>query len=1435
MKKQLLLVVMAVLCLCPKPSNAQTNEQNLKNYWENRDRLRKFFVKIGPNQGESMVANIRDRTGNTMRWADGTSQLGFYIAVLATEYELLKRDGQPTQGTLNELYFAINAVKRLDKFGEYNYARKINFDGSIGEMENGWFLRDDVDSTLQQNWGRMGIYQLHSDFFNKDDPDNDQFEHFSTGNEPSLDQTICLLIGFRFVQKFVGDIYVDPLGNNTGFSLFTECKNITKRIRDRLLLNKDFAVNPYSVNNSRGFRPQNYTFTNPLYDYECGDQHDRWIFFGAYPLMTVMEAITGEQVYQTFNFKYFNTITNAETDEAMSFEKLHDIYDDIIDGISFSVYTYGGGGTKIAEWLTDDVNIVMNMRMAIMMEAIGDMSNTERFKELCVSFNKPIYSIMQEVLYDRTTSNWDRDFYKSKLDLMTPEGSYLYSENVTNDPPIQGNGGYWSWDNRWIINEVNESHDWAKTWIKGNQPGLDYMLMYNLYHLAFDNQQNLPVYTPEVICPEPSVKFHEISNTRNNGQWLGQTELVLPTGGNPHILTNYWNVYHYDFDAEDYGIKYERYLAKNLIIQGGGAKLQLLEDVKVCNNSYVELVLNGSRLVVGNNPDTPSVLRFTSGSVLKLKPNTNLEVLANSKVIIEEGATLEYYAGATIDLKGVNSVLEIRGNLVLMADANFKTIGDGFVRFNIPTVNNSPNITVNGNNCQMLFESTNIGDKRIEVSSNTNLYPPANLKLFKLENSTAHLGVKAGVFLPCDFHIVGNTITRIPNVVDNSISGGGTRIHNGITIYAISHTQTISDNTFSDGKKALTLLNPQGFYDIKVHYNDFTNCDMGIQIRNGRSHIFANSFLDCGQAVQALDYARSIRFESNFVGGSNNTETGFGFEITSPNYGEVAIAGNAFNNTITGFHADKAVATLQCNYFYHNQQAIDALHSGNLNISSIVPSSSISLANGNPLLGGYNYFNIPTNKKGIRVTTPWYLVSPNFLNSYINEGFNSFSNDNAGNYNHPSWETNRPTNTLSTISPDIIINNNYWGQQATTYTPPSSPYNYIDVNHGASIHFKIDENYTPRYILGTNSTSTTTCPVSDWTDALTNPQSFNPNTKRPPSGNGPVINSVRKGSTLGGFNGSYGGTNTTQNVPSGAYSGINVKTAFQTVFNGFSQEVPIAGGGTETQVTLQGLLNLSALLNATIQLTSPEVKSMNVYGYQKYLSGMGDAIGAGAFIDNPNGKSSQLAAANALFNKILLINDQTNTSDTPHYQMKFQTELDRMIVNWMFGEYSNALSINDYISTFVRSEEQDRLSYWNCVIENERKVMSNEITALEYAQNTSTCALLYPYSPELWYGINSAQGGSGSSSTPSISYTLSPNPATTTITVSMNLTIDADVNIAVFNKFGVKVVSDIDMGSLLAGNHNQAVLISGLPADVYNMAVYVNGVPYVEHFIKQTE
>jgi len=73
-------LVMAVLFLLPNSVQAQTNPtlaQNLKKYWEQRDRLRKFFVKIGDDQGGSIPAIKRNRydNANFMRWDDATTLL----------------------------------------------------------------------------------------------------------------------------------------------------------------------------------------------------------------------------------------------------------------------------------------------------------------------------------------------------------------------------------------------------------------------------------------------------------------------------------------------------------------------------------------------------------------------------------------------------------------------------------------------------------------------------------------------------------------------------------------------------------------------------------------------------------------------------------------------------------------------------------------------------------------------------------------------------------------------------------------------------------------------------------------------------------------------------------------------------------------------------------------------------------------------------------------------------------------------------------------------------------------------------------------------------------------------------------------------------------------------------------------------------------------
>lgn len=47
-----------------------------------------------------------------------TISLGYYFIVLSTEYSLLGTSGQDQSNTLIELYYALNALNRLNQFAE---------------------------------------------------------------------------------------------------------------------------------------------------------------------------------------------------------------------------------------------------------------------------------------------------------------------------------------------------------------------------------------------------------------------------------------------------------------------------------------------------------------------------------------------------------------------------------------------------------------------------------------------------------------------------------------------------------------------------------------------------------------------------------------------------------------------------------------------------------------------------------------------------------------------------------------------------------------------------------------------------------------------------------------------------------------------------------------------------------------------------------------------------------------------------------------------------------------------------------------------------------------------------------------------------------------------------------------------------------------------
>jgi hypothetical protein len=135
-------------------ASAQSDQENLDKYWSYRDRYVKNFVRVGNLNGEGVPMSSRrigfpsgslatfNETASSFYWQDGTIYLGHYMQVLATEYRLLEEAGENTEQTLNELYYCLTTLNRLDLKAEFYLSQGLDSQGL--EDLNGFLLRDDV-------------------------------------------------------------------------------------------------------------------------------------------------------------------------------------------------------------------------------------------------------------------------------------------------------------------------------------------------------------------------------------------------------------------------------------------------------------------------------------------------------------------------------------------------------------------------------------------------------------------------------------------------------------------------------------------------------------------------------------------------------------------------------------------------------------------------------------------------------------------------------------------------------------------------------------------------------------------------------------------------------------------------------------------------------------------------------------------------------------------------------------------------------------------------------------------------------------------------------------------------------------------------------------------------------------------------------------------
>jgi hypothetical protein len=293
--------------------NAQVTEKDLaETYWKYRDRFRKSFISIGKLSGQSIpIEQIRyeypvpvippqninltsddidkliNLKGRISFSGDEGMDIGYYLVMLATEYHLLKNEGGNLTGVKNEIYYALNAINRIDDAAENYFNNQINIDTT---QRNGFFMREDVPVGFYERWedigdgiamqgcraqGRHGINQVEYHVFEngidvrtemrwKDRDSNLIFEGGPDAwrnnvrtpasrdydnqnkwgnkwNEMSQDQVIGILLGLKYVSAFVDNIFIKPTNADEGFNLQDMSKTIAKRIIDFMHDRKEFC------------------------------------------------------------------------------------------------------------------------------------------------------------------------------------------------------------------------------------------------------------------------------------------------------------------------------------------------------------------------------------------------------------------------------------------------------------------------------------------------------------------------------------------------------------------------------------------------------------------------------------------------------------------------------------------------------------------------------------------------------------------------------------------------------------------------------------------------------------------------------------------------------------------------------------------------------------------------------------------------------------------------------------------------------------------------------------------------------------------------------------------------------------------------------------------------------------------------------------------
>jgi hypothetical protein len=540
------LSVISFLLFIIYSSPGQTGQNNLEKYWRYRERLKRHFVVVSDESDEGTnipavyVSTNSDGNKNYIGWNDGNVNLSHYLGMLATEYRLLKNKGQNYQQTVDELYYAISALKRLDVRSE-SYFRSDHL-VKVMEDANGWMIRDDVTPAFWENYrSQLGFPGLGEGSYQSVFKDGCKKDEIVPKESMSQDYVYHMLEGLALVAKLVDGEYVTSEGFKDIPALARDMS--TKMIRALqhdepiYLLHSGSNFNCVATKPTRWqiiFSPAWAALTETQYLMMCslksrwyiqnpvtgelaaegsGSEFDTWLYYcyGA--------ARAGEKISPGVNLQFTPSSRQLQEEVFMSLvdgsykNEIGAIFqpfeETIVRGIdqwisentglplgALSVDVIGDIKTHFINEIIKDFDVYKQRSLAV----IGGIGGENTFWKLRNDITKYGHFLPMYMLLQGTSSSYvstspayiaDKNYYESLLSVAPCQGPRSYRVNDHDDFNEE-----WSSMSRLVWPESRNK--WKDQRLDFN--GLDYMLLHNLYCLAYNQDfTKMTVASNEII------------------------------------------------------------------------------------------------------------------------------------------------------------------------------------------------------------------------------------------------------------------------------------------------------------------------------------------------------------------------------------------------------------------------------------------------------------------------------------------------------------------------------------------------------------------------------------------------------------------------------------------------------------------------------------------------------------------------------------------------------------------------------------------------------------------------------------------------------------------------------------------------------------------------------------------------------------------------